>query len=54
MYLDGEAYPVREGSSYYIPPKCNQWLQNDGDTRIEFLVIVNPPWREDTETILED
>lgn len=54
MYLDGEPHPVREGSTYYIPPQCNQWLQNNGDDRIEFLVIVNPPWREDTETVLED
>lgn len=53
MYLDGEPHSVKTGSSYYIPPQCEQWLQNEGETRLEFLVIVDPPWTADEETILE-
>lgn len=54
MYLNDEAHTVQAGSCYLIPPKTNQWLRNDGETRIEFLVMVEPPWTADGETILED
>lgn len=53
MYLDDEPHKVTEGSSYYIPAGCSQWLQNDSEGRIEFLVIVDPPWTEEGETINE-
>ncbi len=54
MFLDDEPHPVRTGSSYLIPPQTNQWLRNDGDSRIEFLVMVDPPWTPEGETILGD
>jgi mannose-6-phosphate isomerase-like protein (cupin superfamily) len=53
MYLDGVAYAVRSGSCYYIPPRCEQWLQNTGETDFEFICIVNPPWQAQQEEILE-
>ena len=54
MYLDGEAHRVQAGSTYYIPPRCQQWLKNDGDERIEFLVMVDPPWTAEGEVIVDE
>ncbi len=52
MFLDNIAHPIKAGTYYYIPPRCRQWLRNDGDTRIEFLCIVDPPWTNAGETIV--
>lgn len=54
MVLDDVPHTVETGSSYYIPAGCRQWLQNDGETRFEFLCIVAPPWTADGETVLEE
>jgi mannose-6-phosphate isomerase-like protein (cupin superfamily) len=53
MFLDGVAHPVAAGSYFYIPGRMSQWLRNDGDGRIEFLCIVDPPWSSQGETISE-
>lgn len=53
MFLDGQAYAVETGSFFYIPPQCNQWIRNDGPSRLEFLCIVDPPWTEAGEQIKE-
>ncbi len=53
MVLDGQAHAVEAGSYYYIPPHCSQWLRNDGEQRLEFLCIVEPPWTAAGETITE-
>lgn len=52
MFLDQQPIAVSAGSYYYIPPRCHQWLRNDGDTRLEFLCIVDPPWTDEGEVIL--
>ena len=54
MYLDGKPHQVQTGATYYIPEGCSQWLQNDGETRFEFICIVAPPWTEEGETVLEE
>jgi len=54
MFINGEEHPIKAGSCYLIPPQTEQWLRNDGKTRIEFLVMVDPPWTPDGETILEE
>ncbi|ABX05639.1 MAG TPA: cupin domain-containing protein [Herpetosiphon sp.] len=53
MVLDGQAHAIEAGSYYYIPPRCSQWLRNDGEQRLEFLCIVEPPWTAAGETITE-
>jgi mannose-6-phosphate isomerase-like protein (cupin superfamily) len=53
MYLDGQPHAVQTGSCFYIPPHCEQWLQNDGDELFEFICIVDPPWTAEEEEILE-
>lgn len=53
MFLDDTAHAVTAGSYFYIPPGCRQWLRNDGASRFEFLCIVEPPWSDEGETVLE-
>ncbi len=53
MFLDDIGHAVQAGTYYYVPPRCRQWLRNDGDTRIEFLCIVDPSWTSDGETIVD-
>jgi len=54
MHLNSESFEVRAGCSYYVPPDCSQWLENTSDKKLEFLVIVDPPWQKEDEKILED
>jgi mannose-6-phosphate isomerase-like protein (cupin superfamily) len=44
LILDGESYPVKEGSAVWVPPRCSQYLRNDSSQELRFLVIVDPPW----------
>jgi len=52
MFIDGMSFKVKAGNSYYIPAGCRQWLVNEGDAIIDFLVIVDPPWRKEDEIII--
>ena len=52
MFLDNVPHTVETGSYYYIPPFVHQWLRNDGESRFEFLCIVDPPWTTDGETVV--
>lgn len=51
MHLNGKAYAIKAGSCYYVPAQCRQWLENQGTERLEFLVIVDPPWTAQGETV---
>jgi mannose-6-phosphate isomerase-like protein (cupin superfamily) len=37
------------GMAVYIPPGETQWIENTGDSDLEFLVIVEPFWRKEDE-----
>ena len=54
MYLDDGAFEVESGHSYYVPAFCRQWIKNVGTDKLEFLVIVDPPWDKEQEHIAED
>ncbi len=45
--------PVEPGSVVYVPPGGKQSLLNDGTVPIEFLCLVDPPWRPQDEEVLE-
>lgn len=51
MHIDGHAFSVYAGSSFLVPPKSHQWIENAGKTKLEFLVIVDPPWQKEDEVI---
>jgi mannose-6-phosphate isomerase-like protein (cupin superfamily) len=37
------------GMAVYVPPGKVQWIENTGDSDLEFLVIVEPYWRKEDE-----
>lgn len=52
MHINNNPFEISAGSSYIVPENCSQWLENTGEGKLEFLVIVDPPWRKEDETIL--
>jgi len=52
LHAGGAQEEVSSGMAVYVPPGTLQWIRNTGDSDLEFLVIVEPYWREeDEETI---
>lgn len=52
VHVGEEAGPVRAGQAVYIPPGAVQWIENSGSGDLEFLCIVDPPWREKDEELV--
>jgi len=53
MHIDEESFEVVPESAIYIPPGARQYIENTGDSDLEFLCIVDPVWREEDEEIFE-
>jgi mannose-6-phosphate isomerase-like protein (cupin superfamily) len=53
MTIDAETCSVEAGSMVYVPPGGTQFLENTGNSDIEFLCLVDPAWRLEDETVLE-
>lgn len=53
MYIDNEEEKVSSGDAIYIPPGSVQSIKNTGREELVFLCIVEPPWKEEGEEILE-
>jgi mannose-6-phosphate isomerase-like protein (cupin superfamily) len=53
MHIDEESLEVGAESAIYIPPGARQYIENTGDSDLEFLCIVDPAWREEDEEIFE-
>ena len=52
MHVDEDSAEVSAGDAVDIPPRAVQWIENTGDTDLEFLCIVDPAWRPEDEEIL--
>ncbi len=52
MHIDDEVADVEAGDAIEIPPGSIQWIENTGDSKLIFLCIVDPAWREIDEEIL--
>ncbi|MFW9793619.1 MAG: cupin domain-containing protein [Candidatus Thorarchaeota archaeon] len=52
MHIDGEAERVGPGDTVYIPPKGVQYIENIGESNLEFLCIVYPEWQPDAEELV--
>ena len=52
MRIDNESAPVEPGDAIEIPPGAMQWIENAGETPLEFLCIVDPAWRAEDEEVL--
>jgi mannose-6-phosphate isomerase-like protein (cupin superfamily) len=52
MHVDEEFAEVSAGQVVYIPPNSKQYIRNAGDSDLEFLCMVDPPWRPEDEEVL--
>ena len=53
MHVGDESTQVHAGHCVYIPPGEAQWIENTGRIDLAFLCIVDPPWSETNEELLE-
>lgn len=53
LTVDGEVTFIECGTTIYVPPGGQQFLENTGETNVEFLCLVDPAWRMEDETILD-
>lgn len=53
LTVDDSVVAVETGSIVYVPPGGKQSLESSGTTAIEFLCLVDPPWRPEDEEVLE-
>ena len=51
--IDGYVTLIEAGTTIYVPPGWQQFVENTGETDIEFLCFVDPAWRMEDEAILE-
>lgn len=49
VYINDTSAKVGSGSVVYIPPGAKQYIVNTQQKDLEFLCIVDPPWRADEE-----
>ena len=53
MHAGETTFKIKNGTSFCIQPFMPQWIENTGDIKLEFLVIVDPAWNKKEEVILE-
>ena len=53
MHIGREVHTVTPDCAIYIPPGATQYIENTGDSEIEFLCIVDPAWQKSDEVVLE-
>jgi mannose-6-phosphate isomerase-like protein (cupin superfamily) len=46
MHIGDEMREARAGDVILIPANSAQWIENTGNTELQFIAIVNPPWTE--------
>lgn len=51
--IDDHVTKIEAGTTIYVPPGAQQFVENTGETDVEFLCLVDPAWRIEDETILE-
>jgi mannose-6-phosphate isomerase-like protein (cupin superfamily) len=53
LNVDYESYEVTSGLVAWVPPCALQWLECLGKTGLDFICILEPPYSEDGEEVLE-
>ena len=53
MHIDEETLEVGPHCAVYIPPDSTQYIENTGDSDLEFLCIVEPAWQPEDEQLLD-
>ncbi len=52
VHIDEEEAIIQAGQLVFIPAKALQWIENIGDTSLDFLCIVEPSWKAADEIVL--
>lgn len=53
IHINDEIFDVQKNDSVFVPPMSKQFIENSGKTELKFLCIVDPPWTQEDEIILE-
>jgi len=53
VHIDEESFEVNPECAVYIPPHSTQYIENTGNSDLEFLCIVEPAWREEDEEVFD-
>jgi mannose-6-phosphate isomerase-like protein (cupin superfamily) len=54
MHIDDEIRDVVATDTVYIPADSVQYIENTGETELEFLCIVDPAWQPEIETVVKN
>jgi len=49
MHVGEEQKQVKRNDVIFVPPMSKQFLENNGDTQLVALCIVDPAWRQEDE-----
>ncbi|MFX0095457.1 MAG: cupin domain-containing protein [Candidatus Hodarchaeota archaeon] len=52
IHVENESAVVRPGQVVYVPPTAKQYIENKGQTDLEYLVIVFPMWHSSDPELL--
>jgi mannose-6-phosphate isomerase-like protein (cupin superfamily) len=52
FFLNEEVLEVEAGDLVIVPANAWQWVENAGETNLEFLCIVSPPWSSEQEEVV--
>ncbi|MDQ6735299.1 MAG: cupin domain-containing protein [Nitrospirota bacterium] len=53
FHIDGQSSLIEPDLVVYVPPGAEQWVENPGDSTMEFLCLVDPAWKHEDEHVLE-
>ena len=53
LHVNDDVFDVSSNDAVFVPPMAKQFIENSGDSPLKFLCIVDPPWTQDDEIILE-
>ena len=53
MHIDQESFEVGPECAIYIPPNAVQYIENNGNSDLKFLCIVDPAWCQEDEEVFD-
>jgi mannose-6-phosphate isomerase-like protein (cupin superfamily) len=53
LHVDENVFDLSKNDAVFVPPMSKQFIENIGNEDLKFLCIVDPPWKQDDEIILE-
>ncbi len=53
LHIGDKTTELIKGGTALVPPGQEQWLVNTGESELEFIAIVSPPWREEDDVRTE-